>query len=209
MGTAAQKKTTSDRERRRADIRRRLLRAAETLIADGETYSSVTIERLSNRAGLSRATFYIYFGGKGDLLRAWFSETLEDLDRACTAWRAIGARSSQADFTAALQKIVDTYCRHATLLAAINDEATQDGALRDQLRAVVHRGIHALRAQIENGQRDGWIDPALLPAETATWSIWLFERGLGHILSTATSEQAATLTETLGDIAWNTLRARP
>jgi TetR/AcrR family transcriptional regulator, ethionamide resistance regulator len=207
MGVAARKKTQDDRERRRADIRRRLLRAAEILIADGEAYSTITIERLANQAGLSRATFYIYFGGKGDLLRAWFSETVEDLDQACAAWRQLGPRSSRADFTAALASIVEAYCRHAPLMTAINDEATQDSVLRDQLRDIVQHGIDALRAQIEEGQRDGWIDPALLPAETATWAIWLLERGLGHVVAPATGEQTATLTEALGDLAWHTLRS--
>lgn len=205
MNAAGRKNRDGDRERRRADIRRRLLRAVETLIADGETYSNVTIERLASQAGLSRATFYIYFAGKADLLRAWFSETLGELDQACTAWREIGPESEQADLTAALKTIVGAYCGHAALLTAINDEATQDSELRDQLRDVIQRSADGLRAQIEKGQRDGWVDPALLPAETATWAIWLLERGLSYILPTAAVEQVDTLCETLADMAWHTL----
>jgi TetR/AcrR family transcriptional regulator, ethionamide resistance regulator len=206
MAVAARKEGNGDWERRRADIRDRLLAAIEILTVGGEMYSNVTIERLATQAGLSRATFYIYFASKGDLLRAWFSEALAELEQACRGWREIAAGSSRAEFTGALKTIIDTHRRRAALIAAINEEATQDSSLRDELAAVIQRATGALRAQLEKGQRDGWVDPVLLPAETATWSIWLLERGLSHVVSPATDEQVATLTETLADIAWHTLR---
>jgi AcrR family transcriptional regulator len=206
MGLAAQKKK-GDREQRRNDIRRRLLKAIEELAAGGESYSNVTIERLATAAGLSRATFYIYFEGKGDLLRAWFSETLEDLREACSGWREIDASPSPAELGEALRQIIVTYRKHATLMAAINDEATQDRSLRDRLSDAIERSINAVRSHIERGQEQGWIDPELLPAETAAWAIWMMERGLTQIVPTASTRQLRVLAETLTDMAWHTFYA--
>jgi AcrR family transcriptional regulator len=204
MAMAAQKKK-GDRERRRTDIRDRLLEAIEKLAANGDSYANVTIERLATTAGLSRATFYIYFEGKGDLLRAWFGEALQGLGAACSPWLALGATSSQADMRAALARIIETYRAQASVMAAVADEATQDSSLRDELGAAIHSGADVLRTQIERGQQDGWIDRDLLPGETAAWAIWLLERGLTQVVPSATDDAVTALIDTLADMAWHTL----
>lgn len=203
MGVTAQRK--GDRERRRTDIRRRLLKVVQKLMADGTAYSNVTIEQLASEAGLSRATFYIYFENKGDLLRVWFTETLNELSDASKSWLAIDAMASKSDFRSALARIIDTYHERATLMAAVLDEATQDGLLRDQLSDAIQLAIKALQSHIETGQRDGWVDPALLAAETASWSVWMLERGLNQIMPSASDEEAAALADTLTDMAWHVL----
>jgi AcrR family transcriptional regulator len=204
MALAAQKKK-GDRERRRSDIRERLLAAVEKLAADGESYANVTIERLATTAGLSRATFYIYFEGKGDLLRAWFGEALRELAAACASWLEVGPGSSQADVRAALARIIDSYRARSALMAAVSDEGTQDSSLRDQLSEAIDRSTAALRSQIERGQQEGWIDPDLLPVETAAWAIWMLERGLTQVVPHATDDKVAALVDTLADMGWHTL----
>jgi AcrR family transcriptional regulator len=204
MALSAQKKK-GNRERRRTDIRDRLLEAIEKLAANGESYANVTIERLATTAGLSRATFYIYFEGKGDLLRVSFDEALQGLGAACSPWLALGAKSSQADLRAALAQIIETYRAQASLMAAVADEATQDSSLRDELSAAIQRGADALRAQIERGQGEGWIDRDLLPGETAAWAIWMLERGLTQVVPHASDDTVAALIDTLADMAWHTL----
>jgi TetR/AcrR family transcriptional regulator, ethionamide resistance regulator len=203
MSVARQRR--GDRARRRAEIRNRLVAAAEQLTAGGESYSAVTIERLASMAAISRATFYTYFDSKADVLGAWFAEKVEELAEACSAWRGIGAASSEEDLATALTPIVRTYTRHATLLAAVSDEATRDSGLRTGLDDAIERGIAALRDHIEQGQRDGWIDPELLPAETAAWAIWMLQRVLDQVLAGASRAQTAKLTRTLAGMAWHTL----
>jgi TetR/AcrR family transcriptional regulator, ethionamide resistance regulator len=195
------------RERRRSSFARRCLDAIETLTADGESYADITPDRLAEVAGLSRATLYNYFGGKGGLLKAGFRGALREMDDACVAWREIGADSSQADVRAALEQIMDAYLVHATLIGAINDEATQDSTLRDALGDVIERCIAALRTHIECGQREGWVDRDLLAADTATWCISGLERGLNHVLPKAVGPEIAAVKGTLADIAWHTLYA--
>jgi AcrR family transcriptional regulator len=208
MGVAAKKKRT-DRESRRNEIRRSLLDAIETLTAQGESYSTITLERLSTAAGISRATFYVYFQSKGDLLRAWFSATVAELSEACAAWNELGAQSSAQDLRAALRRIIAVYHRHATLIAAVADEATQDSTLRDELNAVIDLAIDSLRRQIERGQDEGWIQADLLPDETARWSMWVFERGLTQIVPTLSEAELDASTAALADMAWHLLRDEP
>jgi hypothetical protein len=152
--------------------------------------------------GLERG---LSFASKGDLLPAWLSETREELRAASAAWAAIGADTTQDELRLALSQIINTCRAHAALIAALGDEATQDSVLRDQLSSSMQRGIDALRQQITTGQREGWVDPDLLPAETAAWAIWLLERGVTQLLAGVSDEQSHALTDVLADMAWRLL----
>ena len=190
---------------RRDEIRRSLLAAVDGLIACGESYANVSVERLAGAAGISRATFYIYFDGKGDLLRAGLDETLGEV-RAGAA--PLLASATQAELAAGLAQLLLDYRARATVMAAILDEATHDATLRATIDGAIAAAIEALARHIERGQRDGWVDPELLPRETAAWLIWLLERGLNQIISGADDARVDGLAKTLARMASRTLYAQ-
>jgi AcrR family transcriptional regulator len=196
-----------DSKQRRREIRDRLLAAIDALVADGESYSTVSVEKLATAAGISRATFYIYFEGKADLLQAWYVETLEELAAAAERWWALGPDATADDLGAALDGLLDVYLAHGGLMTAINDEATQNDELRDTLAGAIQRGIEGTRQHIERGQAEGFIDPTLLAPETAAWLVWLLERGMNQVLNTAEPGHSALLRRNLTSMIWNVLYA--
>jgi AcrR family transcriptional regulator len=209
MGVSAERRGRGERRigraQRRDDMRRRLLEAVQRLTAGAESYADVSIERLATEAGLSRATFYTYFEGKADLLGAWFAETLKELHQAFRPWLENG--STPEELRRAIEQVVTTFRRHATLIAAINDEAMQDFTLREQWSNAIQSAIDGLQAHIELGQNEGWIDPELLPAETAAWLVWLLERGLNQVIVPSAEERLPALVETLATMSWQILYA--
>src|ERR1700756_3846365 len=65
-------------ERRRAHTRREIAESAVTLFArDG--YDSVSVEDISEEAGISLRTFYRYFSAKDEVLSPIFTQATEDL----------------------------------------------------------------------------------------------------------------------------------
>lgn len=192
------------RERQEA-IRERLLAAVEEVTAGGDSLGDVSVERLAKAAGISRATFYIYFADKGDLLKAWFEQIVDVLMDAAGAWWQLDAEATPEDLRAALAGIVATYRPHATLIAAVYDEAAYDPAVREQVARLVHGGIAGLQAHIERGQRDGFIDPGLLAPETAAWLGWMVERGLRNIAGPAPEGEVDALIDANADVVWHTL----
>src|ERR1700739_1830097 len=85
------------REQRRAQMERRLLDATERLMRDGASFTELSVDRLSNEAGISRASFYIYFEDKGHLLRRLARQVLGDLaDPAARLWVVVGAGISHS-----------------------------------------------------------------------------------------------------------------
>ena len=60
-------------------MERRLLDATERLMRDGASFTELSVDRLSTEAGISRASFYIYFEDKGHLLRRLAGQVFADL----------------------------------------------------------------------------------------------------------------------------------
>lgn len=200
---ARNSKKKLDSNTRRRNIRNRLLVAIEELAASGEPYSTVSVERLATTAGVSRATFYIYFEGKADLLEAWFSDVETELAAATAAWFSLEGPASQAELGGVLRGITTIYRARHGLLTAFYDEATQNGELRLRLSAAISGVIEDLRVHLEAGQRGGWVDPDLLPAETAAWLGWMLERGLGNVVAGRLDDEADLLVANLTSMIWH------
>ncbi|WP_223690364.1 TetR/AcrR family transcriptional regulator [Leifsonia poae] len=65
--------------RPRVSSRETLAEAAAELFLE-QTYAGTTIDEISQRAGVSRATFFNYFGSKSDLLWLEVDESLSEFD---------------------------------------------------------------------------------------------------------------------------------
>lgn len=194
-----------DSNTRRRNIRNRLLAAIVELAASGEPYSTVSVERLATTAALSRATFYIYFEGKADLLEAWFDDVETELGEATAAWFSLDGPASQAELGRVLQGVAEIYRSHHGLLTAFYDEATQNAELRARLTGAIAGVTKDLQVHLEAGQHGGWVDADLLPAETAAWIVWMLERGLGNVVAGRESAEAELLVANLTSMIWHVL----
>jgi AcrR family transcriptional regulator len=201
------RKSHGNRAQRRDDVRRRLLAVVEELLTRGESYAEISVERLVSEAKLSRSTFYVYFEDKGDLLRAWFAQVIEELDDAAGRWWQLDGTATKADLRAALAQIVNTYRPHTTLMAALYDMSSYDATVRDEVTKMMSRNTGGLRRHIQRGQKQGWIDPDLLPGETSSWLTWMAERGQHQMVRLADDAEVEALIDAYADVVWNTLYA--
>jgi TetR/AcrR family transcriptional regulator, ethionamide resistance regulator len=201
------RKAQNGRTARRAQIGRELRVAVEKLLAAGESFTEVSVERLVSEAGVSRSTFYVYFEDKGELLRAWFADVEAEVEEAAKDWWALDADASREDLHRALTKIVESYRPHTTLMAAMYDAAAYDPAVRELVQTMMDWNIAGLRAHIKAGQKAGFVDPELLPQQTAAWLQWMAERGFHQLVRTAGKAERERLIDAYTSIVWNTLYA--
>jgi AcrR family transcriptional regulator len=201
------RRSHGNRAQRRADVRARLLAVVEELLASGESYASISVERLVAEANLSRSTFYVYFEDKGDLLRAWFAQVLDEIEHAAEAWWQVGGEATKDDLRTALGQVLRAYRPHTTLMAAVFDTAAYDSTVRGEVSTMMARNSAGLRTHIKRGQKEGWIDPNLLPPETAAWLTWMAERGQHQMVRGADDAETERLIDAYVDVVWNTLYA--
>jgi len=190
-------------------MERRLLDATERLMRDGASFTELSVDRLSTEAGISRASFYIYFEDKGHLLRRMAGQVFADLADSADRWWRVAGRRDPDDVRAAMDGILATYRRHQPVLVALNEMAAYDplvgATYRNLLTAITGRATRV----IENGQADGAIRRELPAATTASALTWMVERTCQQDLPGAPASQDAELAATLAEIVWNTLYLGP
>ncbi|UXA05289.1 TetR/AcrR family transcriptional regulator [Mycobacterium sp. SMC-2] len=198
-----------ERQQRREQIERRLLEATERLMREGASFTELSVDRLSGAAGISRASFYIYFEDKGHLLRRLANQVFADLADNADRWWSVAARHDSGDVRAAMDGILASYRRHQPLLVALNEMAGYDPLVAATYRNLLTAVTGRMTRVIEHGQADGSIRPELPAATTASALTWMVERACQQNLPTASAGYDAELAATLAEIVWGALYLKP
>jgi TetR/AcrR family transcriptional regulator, ethionamide resistance regulator len=203
------RKPQARRQERREQIERRLLDATERLMRDGASFTELSVDRLSTEAGISRASFYIYFEDKGHLLRRIAGQVFTDLANAAERWWSVAWRHDLDDVRAAMADIVASYRRHQPVLVALNEMAAYDPLVGATYRNLLTAISRRLTRVIEEGKADGSIRPELPAAITASALTWMVERTCQQNLPTQPAAYDTELVTTLTEIIWAALYLRP
>jgi AcrR family transcriptional regulator len=199
------RKAQSSRARRRDEMVDRLRTAVEALLEAGESYTELSVERLVTEAGISRATFYVYFEDKGDLLQALTEDFIQRIIEAATIWWELPADATKSDLRAAMRAIFDAYLPHKVVMSAVVEVASYDAGLSDLFGRLLERTINEVAGHIATGQKQGFVHKGLDPQRTAAWLTWMAERGLYQLVAPANAAAVERLLTALTDITWNTL----
>jgi TetR/AcrR family transcriptional regulator, ethionamide resistance regulator len=199
------RKPQANREQRREQMERRLLDATERLMSDGASFTEISVDRLSTEAGISRASFYIYFEDKGHLLRRLAGQVFGDLAADAERWWSVAWRHNPDDVRAAMAGIIASYRRHQPVLIALNEMAAYDPMTAETYRELLTAISQRLTTVIEDGQADGSIRRGLAAATTASALTWMVERACHQNLPTKPADYDADLATTLAEIVWGAL----
>jgi len=197
------------RQQRREQLERRLLDATERLMRDGASFTELSVDRLSTEAGISRASFYIYFEDKGHLLRCLAGQVFDDLAGDAERWWGVAWRHDPDDVSAAMTGIIASYRRHQPVLIALNEMAGYDPLTAQTYRELLTAISQRMARVIEDGQADGSIRPELLAATTASALVWMVERACQQNLPANPPDYDTELGATLTEIIWGALYLKP
>ena len=160
------------RSQHRADARRAILDATESLLAE-EGYESFSIRRLVERCGYTAPTIYHYFGDKPGLLDALLEEVFQKLVRLI---RRVPASDDAIEYLRALARAFVRFGlrnpTHYRLLTQPRDPASQPP-----------RSVEAVRELLEKPWLELWEAGRLRSgdARSASQSLWALCDGLIHL----------------------------
>jgi TetR/AcrR family transcriptional regulator, ethionamide resistance regulator len=200
-----QGKREQARQQRREQMERQLLDATERLMRDGASFTELSVDRLSTEAGISRASFYIYFEDKGHLLRRLAGQVFADLAASADRWWSVAHRRDPDDVRVAMTGVVANYRRHQHVLVALSEMAAYDPVVGATYRNLLTAITGRLTRVIKDGQADGAVRAELPAATTASALTWMVERSCQQNLPTESVSYDAELAATLAEIIWNTL----
>ena len=193
------------REQRREQMERRLLDATERLMRDGASFTELSVDRLSGEAGISRASFYIYFEDKGHLLRRLAGQVFGDLADAAQRWWSVAGRRDPDDVRDAMTNIIASCRRLQAVLVALNEMAAYDPMTAKTYRDLLTGISQRMTRVIEDGQADGSIRAGLPASTTASALTWMVERACQQNLPGNPPDYDSELGATLAEIIWSTL----
>jgi AcrR family transcriptional regulator len=198
-------RTQLGRDERREMIRQTLSDVVERLLADGVPYSEISVGRLCKEASTSRATFYLYFQDKRDLLFQLAEQSLRSVADTSEFWWHLPPGSGRDELRAAFARTFALYREHAGVLRSLREGAAHDQAMDMRLRAVLEWAIAETTTHLREGVACGAIRPDVDPDAAARWLCWMFERGLYDVAGDIPHDELAPLLDAVTALVWNML----
>ncbi|OBH11119.1 TetR/AcrR family transcriptional regulator [Mycobacterium sp. E1747] len=192
------------REQQRAHYRATLVEGMRRLLAR-KAYTEITVDDILAESGVARATYYANFKAKSELLLEVAADLYRDALVAAGPWWQLKAGASRGDLMDALGGVFDLYLPNKFTMAALTEASAYEPEVQGQVQRLQRGSIVRLERHIREGQRGGTIRGSLYPKEIAGWLIWMVERGLYQMATSANARQQRRLLESLTDIVWHTL----
>jgi TetR/AcrR family transcriptional regulator, ethionamide resistance regulator len=203
--SAMTRSSQPSRQERRVALERRLLDATEKLMGEEKlSYAGLSVDRLATAAGISRASFYIYFEDKEDLLRRLAERAVDEVGDAARNWWQAAERDNPEDLRLAMKAILATYRRHELILSAVVETSAYDERVAEVFNELINGIRDATREVIERGQARGLIRQ--LPVnEVAGALTWMVERVCYQMVRNSPPDNDDTLAAVLTQIVWGSL----
>ena len=159
----------------RAIVEQQVLEAVERLLAGGESFTSLGVQRIAAEAGMARTTFYGHFRDKASLLiRLSESATLR-LFTVAADW-VRDPHSTREGLERTLAELIKEYRKHAPLLRAVNELASYEPAVEEYWRAAIDDFATLVAERIVREQAARRSSDRVRANTTATWIAWGTER---------------------------------
>ncbi|HEY4978944.1 MAG TPA: TetR/AcrR family transcriptional regulator [Candidatus Acidoferrum sp.] len=195
----------SRRERRSAELRERLFRAALQLFAQ-KGYSETTVEDITNAADVGKGTFFNYFPSKEHILAAFGRLQMDKVQAAVDEAPATKLPIREILRQLAIEAVSEP-ARNPAMVRALLQANLSSAPVRETMREIHTKATALLSQIVEVGQKRGEIQKDLNAAELAQT---LRQSLLGAMLiwSLYGDGTLQSRIETVLAVLWNGMAAR-
>lgn len=181
-----------------------IVAAMERLLAQGNSFTSVSVEELAQEAGISRSTFYMHFRDKGELVRRLMNHVTAELVGALAVWFESPQGNDRNRLLAAIRGVAQAYEKHRAIMHAIVETTAYDADVARLFQEMLARLAGEARNLVKRAQRKGLAD-AELPLEVADALTWMVERCCHQLLAAKRPAQRERVIEAMVHIIWNAI----
>lgn len=139
---------------KRAAVQAAVLEATEELLAEGNSFADLGIEKIATRAGISRTAFYFYFADKRELLERLTEEINALLFEQANVWFS-GQGDPDEELRTALANVAALYREHAVLMRVLVEVATYEAGVATFWRSTLDRFVDATERRILEERQAG------------------------------------------------------
>lgn len=188
-----------DRRMTRAETEQRILDGTIELLDAGASLAGLSVNRIVDAAGVSRATFYLHFGDKRALVNRLAETELVEFQRITAGFLAEPG-AGREELAATVAEQIALWRDHAGVLSSLIESAESDAETRENWQGV----IRAVGSSIEFAlqERRPELEQPLL-GTLAEIIAWTGERAMHQMIGRdATDEQARLVAEGLTEAVW-------
>ena len=127
----------------------RLQEALERLLARGLTITALSIDALAREAGIARATFYLHFRDKGELVARLIARVEDEVVGAGGLWFVHAEDARFEDLRAAMARFFEAYMKHQAILAAAAETAPYDTQVATLHKRMLERFVGESRQAVQ------------------------------------------------------------
>ncbi len=154
-----------------------LLMAMERLIEKNQSFATVTVNQLAKEAGIARATFYLHFADKAELVAVLMNRLTDELVGSAGVWfHPTEKKLTPETLKVALTGIFKTFKKHQAIVEAITTTAVHDETVAQLYAEMMEKLCEQSRLSvqaIQGSQLKGNVSHDML-ADVLTWSVELF-----------------------------------
>lgn len=150
-----------------------MLAAMERLVEQGQNFATLTVEQLAREAGIARATFYLHFADKGELVAQLMGRLTQEIVGSAGDWFEAKGQSGPQTVKQALTGIISTFRKHHAILAAVEATKAHDetvARLHGEMMAKLCERSRRAVAAVKQGVPEGDV-PWNMLADALTWSV--------------------------------------
>jgi AcrR family transcriptional regulator len=197
MSDASVPKT--DRRLRRAETEQRILDGTIELLDAGASLAGLSVNRIVDASGVSRATFYLHFADKRQLVQRLGETELFAFQRVTAGFLA-DPRAGRDELAQTFDELVALWRSHAGVLSSLIEMAEYDADSREAWQAIV-RAVAVSIAPALRERRPELDEPMVLTLSEIL--AWTGERAMHQMVGRdATDAQARRVAEGLTETVW-------
>lgn len=182
-----------------AETEQKILDGTIALLDGGATLAGLSVNKIVESAGVSRATFYLHFADKHALVRRLAETELIEFQRA-TAGFLSDPSAGREDLADTVTGLVELWRSHAGVLSSLIELAEYDAESREEWQRVIH-AIAASNAPAIRQRNPSMPEPLVLSLSEIV--AWTGERVLHQMVGRdATDAQARRAAEGLTEAVW-------
>jgi TetR/AcrR family transcriptional regulator, ethionamide resistance regulator len=156
-----------------------ILDAGEELLAEGPLHD-ISVERIIERAAISRATYYFYFSSKFGIVTRLLERTFDEMYEVVQPFlERDQGEPPEVALRRSLQAACDLWSRHRPLMRAVGEHWHAVPELQEMwMQGVVERFTDALSQQIDRERKAGLAPKGIDSHRLAATLLWATERTL-------------------------------
>jgi AcrR family transcriptional regulator len=194
---------------RSAATRTQVISALERLLDSGEAYSEISVQRILEEAGVSRATFYAHFPGKADVLVSLTDDLRESLLALAHLWEPAGEGDGAQRFAGFFEEVLKIHRGHQKVLTAVREAAAYESAVGDFYTADLEGFDEAVLRTLLSEQAAGSTTADLDAVAASRIIVWGGAQAIAHHIRVDDGSGDTVFARELARIWWYGAYRRP